>query len=184
VSLFEYDYDDLAQQIQNGLERIAVNFLRAHGARVRRDLVDFHGYEQIDLELTHGGHTLKVHQVGRPRGPGYSPSEPPPAGLEEEFESTFDGWPASNTPLETIAQWLASLPAGEAPPEAPRAAKDASNPFAKEGPARTFDAPKEPAFNPFLADRPEPGGRNPFADPDRERRRQEMLRRLGGEDEE
>jgi hypothetical protein len=183
MSLFDYDYDDLAGQIQGGLERLAVNFLRGHGARVRRDLVDFHGYEQVDLELTHDGHTLKVHQVGRPRGPGIA--MPEVAGhLEEAFESTFDGWPAADVPRETIASWLAALPAGEAPPEKLRAPEDPSNPFAVERPRSAPWAEQKPASNPFLTEPSRQAGSNPFLNTDREEKRKEMLRRLKGDEEE
>ena len=182
MKLFDYDYDDLAHQVQTGLERLGINFLRGHGARIHRDLVDFHGYEQVDLELAYDGHTLKIHQVGRPRGPGVIAPEAPPGALEEAFESTFDGWPASDVPHERIARWLASLPAGEAAPERPKAALDASNPFAAERP-RPQPRTEQPAVNPFLADQPKQGGPNPFLDTDRERKRCEMLRRLKGDDE-
>ena len=182
VKLFDYDYDDLAHQVQTGLERLGINFLRGHMARIHRDLVDFHGYEQVDLELAYDGHTLKIHQVGRPRGPGVSAPEAPPGALEEAFESTFDGWPASEVPHEQIARWLASLPPGEAAPERPRAALDATNPFAAERPP-SQPRTEQPAVNPFLADQPKQGGPNPFLDTDRERKRREILRRLKGDDE-
>jgi hypothetical protein len=183
MSLFDYDYDDLARQIQGGLERLAVNFLRGHGARVRRDLVDFHGYEQVDLELTHDGHTLKVYQVGRPRGPGIAVPEVADH-LEEAFESTFDGWPAADVPRETIARWLAALPAGEAPPELSRGPKDPTNPFAVDRPRSAPRAEREPASNPFLTEQPRQAGSNPFLNTDREEKRREMLRRLKGDEEE
>src|SRR5215211_1518853 len=142
MTLFDYDHDDLAQQIQTGLERLAVNFLRSHGARIRRDLVDFHGYEQVELELTHSGHELKVHQIGRPRGPGVVEVEAVP-GVEEIFESTFDGWPAADVPRETIAGWLAELPIGEARPEAPRPGGVQANPFTTERPRAATEQPSE-----------------------------------------
>src|SRR5688572_2516531 len=132
MSFLDYDYDDLARQVQDGLERIGVSFLRSHGARIRRDLVDFHGFEQIDLEVSAGGHTLVVHQVGRPRGFDHSTAAVSADAPDEEFASSFDGAPAVNTPADEIARWLASLPVGEAPPERPRARADAANPFAAE----------------------------------------------------
>src|SRR5262245_35472807 len=99
MQLFDYDYDDLAAQIQTGLERIAINFLRGHGARIRLDVVDFHGGEHVELELSASGHSLKVHQLGPPGGLGLAESGP--AGSRAgEFESLFDGWPATNTPRE------------------------------------------------------------------------------------
>jgi hypothetical protein len=182
MSLFEYDFDDLARQLQHGLERIAVNFLRQHGARMRRDDVDFHGFEQVDLELSHAGHVLKVRQVGRPRGPGLVETPASELGPGEEFESTFDGWPTEDLAREDLASWLAALPLGAAPPEARRAAADASNPFAAERPATRPSPEGQPGFNPFLSEGRSAQGSNPFADPDRERKRQEMLRRLKGDD--
>lgn len=178
---FEYDYDDLARQVQSGLERIGVNFLLSHGARVRRDQVDFHGYEQIDLELTHDGRTLVIHQVGRPRLAG-SVEPAPVVGVEEVFESTLDGWPASNTHPHVVARWLTSLPAGEAPPERSRAAADSTNPFARPSEPSRPEAGLQPAANPFLGERPRRVEANPFVDNDRERERQETLRRLRGDD--
>jgi len=177
----DYDYDDLAHQLQTGLERIAINFLRGHSARVRRDLVDFHGYEQVDLEVSHDGHTLKVHQAGPPRGPGMRLDEVAPAGFEETFECTFDGWPASDVPRETLVEWLADLPPGEAPPERSKPAPDGANPLAEQ-PAPSPRVEHEPSFNPFMSEQPRRGSSNPFADTDRERKRQEMLRRLRGDE--
>ena len=182
MGMLDYDYDDLARQVQHGLERIGINFLRSHGARVRRDLVDFHGYEQVDLELTHDGHTLKVHQVGRPRGFDAEAAPAVTAEIEEEFESTFDGWPAAHFPPEELARWLAGLRQGEAPPERLKASPDAANPFAAERPAPLPRLEPEPSINPFLTERGQPSGSNPFADSDRDRKRQEMLRRLKGDD--
>ena len=181
LSLFEYDHDDLARQVQTGLERLAVSFLRAHGARIRRDLLDFHGHEQIDLEVEHDGHKLVVHQVGRPRGPGVTLAEPTEA-LEEVFESTFDGRPASQLPADELARWLASLPVGEAPAEEEQAAEDAANPLAAERGSAKPRREQGASFNPFLADQPKQAAANPFAATDKERQRQEVLRRLKGED--
>jgi hypothetical protein len=178
VSLFDYDYDELAAQIQHGLERIAVNFLRAHGARVRRDTLDFHGIERIDLELEAAGHSLTIHQAGRPRSSGDQDVAPGPA---DEFESLFDGWPVENTAPETIALWLASLPLGEAPPERSSSAAGADNPFARERQRSPRTAPEVPGHNPFLGERSGGSSANPFADSDAERRRQETLRRLRGD---
>ena len=182
MSFLEYDYEDLARQVQTRLDRLGVSFLRAHGARMKLDVVDFHGWERIDLELSHADHTLVVHQVGRPRGFEADPAEPPGPSTEEEFESTFDGWPAGNVPREELARWLARLPPGEAPPEKKTAPADPSNPFATERPRPVPSLASEPSFNPFLSDRRQTNDANPFADPDRERKRQEMLRRLKGDD--
>ena len=183
MTLFNYDYDDLAQQIQTGLERLAVNFLRSHGARIRRDLVDFHGYEQVELELSHGGHALQVRQIGRPRSPGVVEVDAVP-GAEEVFETTFDGWPAADVPRETIARWLAELPVGQAPPEPPRTGRAQANPFTAERPPAATEQSREQTFNPFLADQPRRSGSNPFVDTERERKRQEVLRQLKGDEEE
>lgn len=180
MSLLDYDYDDLARQVQEGLERLGISFLRARGARMLRDVVDFHGFERVDLRLSFAGHTLTIHQVGRSRGFDASAEQEGPAA--EEFESTFDGWPAVNAPREEIARWLAELPAGEAAKE--RALPDVrSNPFAAERRESTPTLEPEPSFNPFLIDRPRSGEANPFADPDRDRKRDELLRRLRGDDE-
>jgi hypothetical protein len=177
MSFLSYDYDDLARQVQHGLERVGISFLRAHGARMLRDVVDFHGNERIDLELSHDGHTLKIHQVGQPRG--FEGAEGP-VDLEE-FESSFDGWPSENTAPEILAQWLAGLPAGEAPREAGRREVDATNPFASERPASTTRRAPDTSANPFLGERTEAPDSNPFAAGDREKQRQEMLRRLRGD---
>lgn len=182
MSFLDYDYDDLARQVQTGLERLGIGFLRAHGARMLRDLVDFHGYERVDLELTHGGHTLTIHQVGRPRGFEDDAAGQTAPADEEEFESTFDGWPAENTPRAQIARWLGELPAREAPKEKAPPPTDRSNPFAAEPRPAVPRLEPEPSVNPFLADRPGPAGHNPFADPDRDRKRDELLRRLRGGD--
>lgn len=183
MSFLEYDYDDLARQVQSGLERLGISFLRAHGARMLRDVVDFHGYERVDLALSHGGHSLTIHQVGRPRGFEAEADDRSGPVIDEEFESTFDGRPAERTPRQELARWLASLPAGEAPREKAPPIADRSNPFAAERRQPTARLEAEPSFNPLLADRGGPGGDNPFADPERDRKRQELLRRLRGDEE-
>jgi hypothetical protein len=183
MSLLDYDFDELAQQVQQGLERIAVNFFRAHGARIKQDALDFHGLELIDLELSFGGHTLKLHQVGRPRGPSYAETALPPGAQAEEFESQFDGWPAEDAPVETIALWLASLPAGEAPRERPGAGDTTGNPFAAEQKAPPLPLDAAPTFNPFLNEAPRGrAGPNPFADSGRDARRRDALRWLQDDD--
>ena len=63
MDLCQYDIDELAGQIQHGLERVAVSFLRAHGARIHRDQADFHGKEYVELELSHGDHRLTIRQT-------------------------------------------------------------------------------------------------------------------------
>jgi hypothetical protein len=183
VQLFDYDYEELADQVQHGLERITVNFLRAHGARINKDLVDFHGNEQIDLELSYDGNALKVHQVGRPRGPGYESGAPPLAGVVEEFESSFNGWPAADVSRDLIVRWLASLPAGEAATETDRPAADPTNPFTRETPRRSAASPAPaPTDNPFLREARQESGANPFAPDDRDKKRKDALRWLGDDD--
>src|SRR5262249_45580486 len=133
----------------------------------------------IDLELEAAGHSLKIHQAGRPRSSGDDAAASP--GPADEFESLFDGWPVENTAPETIALWLASLPLGEAPPERSRPTAGTDNPFARERQRSPRAAPEAPGFNPFLDERSGGSSANPFADSDAERRRQETLRRLRGE---
>lgn len=184
MGLFDYDYDDLARQLQTGLDRLAVSFLRGHRARMRRDLVDFHGNDQVEIELTHDGQTLKVRQARRAPA-GVSPSGTSAAEVGEVFESTFNGWPSSDAPREEIARWLESLPAGEAPSETVQPVKDEGNPFA----AAASSSPRpqrgqDESFNPFLTERSRPSGSNPFLDTDRAGKRDELLRRLRGDDDE
>ncbi len=180
MSLLDWDYEDLARQVQKGLDRLSVSFFRRHGARVRRDELDFHGYEHVEFEVAHAGHQLRVRQYTRARGLDESaaPSGPRPA---EEFESTFDGRPAARVPVAELARWLASLPAGEASPETSRSAPDAANPFAAEVKPRAPRAPSAPAANPFAADRPTGPATNPFAPPSADERRQRALDWLSGE---
>lgn len=180
MDLFAHDYDDLARQVQHGLERVGISFLRGHGARIRRDQVDFHGREYLDLELSHGPHNLKIHQVrsAPPPGSDLSVATPPPL---EEFESSFDGWPAADGPDETIGAWLRSLPAGEAAPEPRSTHAEPGNPFAA-GPRPERRPEPASEFNPFRGERSAPSGSNPFADDERERRRRDALRRLKSED--
>src|SRR5215210_1102563 len=127
MSLLDWDYDDLARQAQEGLDRLSVSFFRRHGARMRRDVLDFHGYELVEFEVAYAGHRLRVRQYTRARGL----DEAPRAGLEagEEFESAFDDRPAGDVPRTRLAQWLASLPAGEAVTEREQPAAEAANPF-------------------------------------------------------
>jgi hypothetical protein len=177
MGLLDWDYDELALRLQTGLDRLTVSFLRGHRARVRRDAVDFHGFEHIELELTHDGHRLYVRQYG----PALD-REPPPVALDtpaREFVSTFDDRPTSAVPRAELARWLASLPAGEAPPERPRPEAARDNPFASAPPRREEPAPTR---NPFLAERPSAPERNPFAPPPAEERRREALRWLQADD--
>jgi hypothetical protein len=185
MGLFEYDYDDLAAQVQTGLERLAVSFLRGHGARVRKDLVDFHGNEQVELELSHEGQSLRIRQI-KPASSAESGSQgASPGTLEEVFESTFNGYSSADVPREQIAHWLSTLPVGEAPPEVARPAVDKDNPFAAaSSPSERRQAPDD-TVNPFLAERSARSGPNPFVDAGRSQKREETLRRLrGGDDEE
>ncbi|MBX5491066.1 MAG: hypothetical protein IRZ14_07895 [Chloroflexi bacterium] len=176
MGLLDWDYDELAQHLQTGLDRLTMSFLRGHRARVRRDAVDFHGFEHIELELAHGGHRLYVRQYG----PALDQA-PPPVALDtpaREFVSTFDDRPTATVPRVELVRWLASLPAGEAPPERPSAEAVRDNPFAP-GPPRREPPPKA---NPFLAERSQPSQRNPFAPPSPEERRREALRWLQSDD--
>lgn len=175
MGLFDYDYEELAQRAQSRLDRLTVDFLRGHGARVRLDEVDFHGDEHIELELSHGGHRLSVRQHGP--ATGLDPSSALPLGV---FESAFDGRPTARVPLHTIAEWLKGLPAGEAPAERRAKRFDADNPFAARlGGARSDDAPPANPFLPPAQQRDEP---NPFGSSDAEARRKKALDWLGGDD--
>ena len=174
MSLLDWDYEDLARRTQSGLDRLSVSFFRRHGARVRRDELDFHGYDHVDLEVTHDGHRLHVRQYAPARGLDEAPARSG-ALPAEEFESTFDGRPAAEVPVEQLARWLASLPAGEAPPEPQRAAADPTNPFASAPRPRPAPPPPAPAHNPFLTERPSSPAANPFAPPSADERRQRAL---------
>jgi hypothetical protein len=181
MSLLDWDYDDLARQVQGGLDRLSVSFFRRHGARVRRDELDFHGYDHVEFELAHDGHRLCVRQYTRARGLDETPapSGPRPA---EEFESQFDDRPAAEVPVERLARWLASLPLGEAPPETDRPAADAANPFAAPARRSAPRAPTAPAPNPFASERPSGPAANPFAPPAADERRQHALDWLRGDE--
>ncbi len=112
MDLFTYDHEELARRVQDGLDRMTVNYLRAHGAQVHRDDLDFHGFEHVDLEVKFDNHHLIVRQTNRSTESSRS-TAPPEADLVSTFESTFDGQPASAVSTGLIAQWLALLPAGE-----------------------------------------------------------------------
>ena len=179
MSLLDWDYHDLARQVQRGLDRLSVSFFRRHGARVRRDELDFHGYDHVEFELAHDGHHLRVRQYTLARGldeveapKGHRPAE--------EFESLFDDRSAAEVPVAYLAHWRASLPAGGAPAEAQRAAPDAANPFGT--PAKpAARAPTAPAANPFASERPSAPAANPFAPPSADERRQDALDWLRGD---
>jgi hypothetical protein len=171
--MLEYDFQEMAARVQHGLDRLTASYLVGHGARARRDVVDFHGREHLDLEAEHGGHHLRVRQVAEARAIG------DPRGVTpEEFESLFDGRAADQAPLETLANWLRGLPAGRAAPErvAPRTETD--NPFLAEAPRRS----DRPASNPLLEERSADQPReNPFAaDDEAERRKRRAREWLGG----
>ena len=182
MSLLDWDYDEIAYRVQTGLDRLTVSFFRHHGARVRHDAVDFHGYEHVELEVAHGGHRLHVRQYARARSLDETPigrSEPYPT---EEFSSTFDDQPASAVPIGRLRAWLASLPAGEAVPAAEPPPPDPTNPFAPP-PRRRSKSPAAPTPNPFLAERPPPTSpENPFAPPSAEEKRRRALDWLQGDD--
>jgi hypothetical protein len=178
TDLFDYDYEEMAERLQSRVDRLTVNFLRHHGARVRRDDVDFHGFEHVDLELTHGGHTLVLRQSGH--------SEPAPSPVStsvevaiETFESLFDGQPASDVQRDLLAQWLALLPEGEARQEGERSSIDPSNPFL----ADQTDEGSEPIANPFLSDAPKrQDTTNPFAPRDGDKKKRAALDWLTSDD--
>jgi hypothetical protein len=101
--------------------------------------------------------------------------------MEEVFDSSFDGWPAVDIPRASIVEWLAGLPAGEARAEPGRVAADPDNPFATQPTAPGKQAEARPSINPFLAERRTGPAANPFLDTERDRRRDEALRRLKDE---
>jgi hypothetical protein len=183
MSLLDWDYDELARRVQTGLDRLSVSFFRGHGARLRRDELDFHGFEHVELEINHDGHWLRVRQYGRARGQDeMAAGEAVPL---EEFSSTFDDRPATEAARPELARWLATLPAGEAPREAAPPAADLANPFAPPAEARPRARPEPaaPAANPFLAERrSEPPPRNPFAPPAADERRDRALDWLRGDE--
>jgi hypothetical protein len=179
MSTLDWDYEALARQVQTGLDRIGVSFFRRHGARIREDTIDFHGYEHVELEVAHAGHRLHLRHYGPARGP--EAQEVTGAPLQtEEFHSAFDDRPASEVPVATLAQWLALLPVGEAPPERAAPRVDPANPFLGGAPASR----PAPAANPFLAERtPTAPLANPFAPQPGQDRRKQALDWLRGEDE-
>src|SRR4051794_35364618 len=181
MSLLNWDHDEIAYRVQTGLDRLSVSFFRRHGARVRRDEVDFHGYEHVDLEVAHAGHRLQVRQYARTGDTDAAVGlhEPFPT---EEFESTFDDAPAQAVPAGQLAAWLASLPLGEAKGPANVPAADPTNPFAP--PPRVGSAgPLARANNPFLGERPRaPDLANPFAPPAADEQRQQAVEWLRSDD--
>jgi hypothetical protein len=181
MSGLDWDYEDLARQAQMGLDRVGVSFFRRHGARVREDSVDFHGYEHVDLEVRHDGHRLHVRHYGPGRGPEGSLVTGAPLQTEE-FVSTFDDRPTAEVPVEWLAQWLAGLPVGEVAPERAARAVDPDNPFAAT--PREPRAAPPPAQNPFLSERSASEALpNPFAPSPGTDRRQQALDWLRGDDE-
>jgi hypothetical protein len=184
MSLLDWDYDEVARRAQTGLDRLSVSFFRGHHARMRRDELDFHGFEHVELEVSHDGHRLHVRQYGRARGQDEVLAAGEAVPLEE-FESTFDNRPAAEVPVAELARWLATLPVGEAPREAARPAADPANPFAPspDAPRPRRPEPPTPAANPFLAERPSASPTsNPFAPPAPEERRERALDWLRGDD--
>jgi hypothetical protein len=180
MDLFAYDHEELARRIQTGLDRMTVNYLRAHGARVHRDDLDFHGFEHVDLEVEHDNHRLVVRQTSRLREP--DPNAPHRVDTDiSSFESIFDGHAASAASTAVITQWLALLPAGELKEARPKPQIDASNPFLADVQERQNE---EPAVNPFLTGNKTPASeRNPFAPDDSDRKRRAAFNWLAGEDE-
>jgi hypothetical protein len=181
MSLLNWDHDEIAYRVQTGLDRLSVSFFRRHGARVRRDEVDFHGYEHVDLEVAHAGHRLQVRQYARAgeADAAVGPREPFPT---EEFVSTFDDAPAHTVPADQLAAWLASLPLGEATAPAHVPAPDPANPFAPP-PRAGSTAPLARENNPFLGERTmAPDLANPFAPPAADEQRQHALEWLRSDD--
>jgi hypothetical protein len=181
MSLLNWDHDEIAYRVQTGLDRLSVSFFRGHGARVRRDDVDFHGYEHVDLEVAHAGHRLQVRQYAR-AGESDAPAGPREPFPTEEFASTFDDAPARAVPAGQLAAWLASLPLGEATAPAKVSEPDPTNPFAP--PPRAGSAePIAREKNPFLVERPRaPDPANPFAPPATDEQRQRALEWLRSDD--
>jgi hypothetical protein len=181
MDLFSYDHEELAQRIQTGLDRMTVNYLRAHGARVHRDDLDFHGFEHIDLEVEYDNHHLAVRQTSRLKELAADSAAPTAEADLSAFESTFDDQPASAAPTGLIAQWLALLPPGEHKEERAKPQVDASNPFLADVQERQKE---EPAVNPFLSGAKNSSTeRNPFAPDDSDRKRRAAFDWLAGEDE-
>jgi hypothetical protein len=179
MDLFTYDHEELARRIQTGLDRMTVNYLRAHGARFVRDELDYHGFEHIDLELMSDGHRLTVRQTGRPKDS--SPDAPPDvADAVSTFESTFDEQPASTVSAAMIAQWLALLPEGEYREERVKPQVDPANPFLSDIEERQQDEP----VNPFLTkgSKVQPAS-NPFAPDDSDKKRRAAFEWLAGDEE-
>ena len=176
MGLLDYDYDELAERVQHGLDRLTANFLTAHRARVRLDQVDFHGREHLDLELEYAGHRLRVRQMGRADEPGAAGVPEP-----EEFESLFDGRPSREWAREELAAWLRGLPAGAATPTGEARPVDPHNPFLAEARPRA----ERPLENPLLGERPASGAKrpNPLAgeDDEAERRKRRALEWLSGD---
>jgi hypothetical protein len=181
MSLLNWDHDEIAYRVQTGLDRLSVSFFRRHGARVRRDELDFHGFEHVDLEVTHAGHRLQVRQYARAgeAAATLGPREPFPT---EEFVSTFDDGPAGAVPASQLAAWLASLPVGEAAGPADAPAPDPTNPFVPAARAGSGSVARE--NNPFLGERPRaPDVANPFAPTAADEQRQRALEWLRRDDE-
>ena len=179
MELFAYDHEELARRVQTGLDTMTINYLRAHGARMHRDDLDFHGFEHIDLEVRFDRHHLVVRQTGRLRDPAPGSDTAPEHDLSS-FESTFDEQPASTVSIGLLAQWLALLPAGEHKEERSKPRVDASNPFL----ADVQERQKAEPLNPFLAGAkqasPEP---NPFAPDDSDKKRRAAFDWLAGDEE-
>jgi hypothetical protein len=188
MDLFSYDHEELARRIQTGLDRMTVNYLRAHGAHVHRDDLDFHGIEHVELDVEFDKHHLVLRQTGRLREPVSDSPEAAgtlgrafPADTDlNSFESTFDGQPASAAPTGLIAQWLALLPPGERKEERPKPAVDASNPFLADVEERQKNEP----INPFLSGAKRSSGEpNPFAPEDSDEKRRAAFNWLAGDEE-
>ena len=179
MDLFTYDHEELARRIQSGLDRMTVNYLRAHGAQVHRDDLDFHGFEHVDLEVKFDNHHLVVRQTGRAADSAAS-TAPPEADLVSTFQSTFDDQPASAVSTGLIAQWLALLPAGEHKEERAKPQVDPNNPFFSDIKERQKNEP----VNPFLSNETKASTTpNPFAPDDSDKKRRAAFNWLAGDEE-
>jgi hypothetical protein len=179
MDLFSYDHEELARRIQTGLDRMTVNYLRAHGARIIRDELDFHGFEHIDLDVTFDGRHLVVRQTSRSAAAA-STAPPRLADALSTFESTFDDQPASEVSTGLIAQWLALLPSGELKETRAKPQVDPGNPFLADKQERNQEEP----VNPFLASGTKSARTpNPFAPDDSDQKRRAAFDWLAGDEE-
>ncbi|MFN0074521.1 MAG: hypothetical protein ACKVVP_23820 [Chloroflexota bacterium] len=179
MDIFSYDHEELARRIQTGLDRMTVNYLRGHGARVRHDDLDFHGFEHIDLELSFDHHTLAIRQVG-PTSSTSVADRAHATSAVSVFESSFDGQPSDTVSTGMLAQWLALLPEGELREPRAQPVIDPTNPFLSD----LTERKKDETVNPFQSKQPKPKpDSNPFAAEDSDKKRRAAFDWLAGDDE-